>query len=63
VLAGLTILAAAWHFGFRRLRMREQRPRLVVVCLAGLIAVWFALAGFHPVFFSLLLVVYPQVFR
>jgi signal transduction histidine kinase len=63
VLAGLTALAAAWHLGFRRLGMDDQQPRLVVVYLAGLIAIWFALAGIHPVFFSLLLVVYPQVFR
>jgi hypothetical protein len=63
VLAGLTTLAAAWHLGFQRLGMDDQQPRLVVVYLAGLIAIWFALAGFHPVFFTLLLVVYPQVFR
>jgi signal transduction histidine kinase len=41
----------------------EQRPRLVAVYLAGLGGLWFALAGVHPVFFSLLLAVYPQVFR
>jgi signal transduction histidine kinase len=36
---------------------------MVVVYLVGLVGLWFALAGIHPVFFSLLLVVYPQVFR
>jgi signal transduction histidine kinase len=63
VLAGLVGVAAAWHLGFRRLGVGEERPRLVLVWLTGLLAVWFVLAGIHPVFFSLLLVLYPQVFR
>jgi hypothetical protein len=50
---------AAWHLGFRRLGIDEQRPRLVLVYLAGLLAFWFVLAGIHPVYFSLLLVLYP----
>ena len=62
-MVGLVGLAAAWHLGFRRLGIAEERPRLVLVYLAGLLVVWFVLAGTHPVFFSLLLVLYPQVFR
>ena len=54
---------AAWHLAFRRLGIDEQRPRLVLVYLAGLLAIWFVLAGIHPVYFSLLLVLYPQIFR
>jgi hypothetical protein len=34
-----------------------------VAGLAALAALWFVLAGIHPAFFSLLLVLYPQVFR
>jgi signal transduction histidine kinase len=36
---------------------------LVLAYLAGLLVLWFLLAGFHPAYFSLLLVLYPQVFR
>jgi hypothetical protein len=54
---------AAWHLGFRRLGIDGQRPRLVLVYLVGLLALWFVLAGIHPVYFSLLLVLYPQIFR
>jgi DNA-binding NarL/FixJ family response regulator len=61
--AGLTALVAAWHFTFRRLGIDEDRPWLVAAYLAGLFALWFLLAGIHPAFFSLLLVLYPQVFR
>jgi signal transduction histidine kinase len=63
LVAGLVALAAAWHLGFRRLGITEDRPALVTVYLAGLLTGWFVLAGIHPVFFSLLLVLYPQVFR
>ena len=62
-MAGLTALVAAWHFTFRRLGIDEDRPWLVAAYLAGLFALWFLLAGIHPAFFSLLLVLYPQVFR
>ena len=62
-MAGLTALVAAWHFTFRRLGIDEDRPWLVAAYLAGLFALWFLLAGSHPAFFSLLLVLYPQVFR
>ncbi len=43
--------------------MTEERPRIAMAYLAGLLALWFVLAGIHPAFFSLLLVLYPQVFR
>ena len=62
-MAGLVALVAAWHFTFRRLGFDEDRPRLVLVYLAGLFALWFVLAGIHPAFFSVLLVLYPQIFR
>jgi signal transduction histidine kinase len=61
--AGLAALLAVWHLGFQRLGIAEQRPRPVLVYLAGLFALWFVLAGIHPAFFSLLLALYPQVFR
>jgi len=61
--AGLTALVAAWHFTFQRLGIDDDRPWLVAAYLAGLFALWFLLAGIHPAFFSLLLVLYPQVFR
>lgn len=61
--AGLAAAMAAWHFLFRRAGINEERPRLVVVYLAGLLALWFVLAGIHPAYFSLLLGLYPQVFR
>jgi signal transduction histidine kinase len=60
---GLTALTAGWHLAFRRAGMTEVRPRLAMVYLAGVLATWFVLAGIHPAFFSLLLVLYPQVFR
>jgi signal transduction histidine kinase len=34
-----------------------------VVYLAGVLGLWFLLAGIHPVYFSLLLALYPQIFR
>jgi signal transduction histidine kinase len=59
-LAGAT---AGWHLTLQRLGVSEARPRLVLVYLAGLLVLWFVLAGIHPAYFSLLLVLYPQVFR
>jgi signal transduction histidine kinase len=61
--AGLAAAMAAWHFLFRRLGINEERPSLVLGYLAGLLALWFVLAGIHPAYFSLLLALYPQVFR
>jgi signal transduction histidine kinase len=60
---GLSALLAGWHLGFRRLGIDEDRPRRVLVYLFGLLGLWFVLAGIHPAFFSLLLVLYPQIFR
>jgi hypothetical protein len=62
-LVGLSALLAAWHLAFRRLGINEQRPGLVLVYLAGMLGLWFVLAGIHPVYFSLLLVLYPQIYR
>jgi signal transduction histidine kinase len=61
--AGLAAVMAAWHLLFRRVGIDEERPRLVLGYLAGLLALWFVLAGVHPAYFSLLLALYPQVFR
>ncbi|HEX4908546.1 MAG TPA: hypothetical protein VFW32_08155, partial [Actinomycetes bacterium] len=60
-LAGLSVLMAAWHLAFRRLGIDGQRPWLVLVYLVGLLALWFMLAGIDPVYFALLLVLYPQI--
>jgi CheY-like chemotaxis protein len=61
--AGLALLTAGWHLGFRRLGIDETRVGLTLVYLVGLFTLWFAPAGLHPAYFSLLLVMYPQVFR
>ena len=60
-LVALTALAAGWHLAFQRLGLTDSRPRLALVYLAGLLSLWFVLAGLHPVHFSLLPVPYPQV--
>jgi hypothetical protein len=59
----VVVLTAGWHLGFRRLGINEERVWLVLVYLAGLLTLWFVLAGIHPAYFSLLLVMYPQIFR
>jgi signal transduction histidine kinase len=43
--------------------MTECRPGLSLAYLAGLFTIWFTLAGIHPAYYSLLLVLYPQIFR
>jgi hypothetical protein len=63
LLAGLTALAAAWHLGWERLRIGEERPWLSLAYLTGLFTIWFALDGVHPASYSLLLVLYPQIVR
>jgi signal transduction histidine kinase len=60
---GLAAATAGWHLGFQRLGVGEERPWLVLAYLVGLFTLWFALAGLHPAYYSLLLVMYPQVFR
>ena len=61
--AGLAVLAAGWHLAFQRFGVSQARPRLALAYLAGLLALWFVLAGVHPAYFSLLVVLYPQAFR
>jgi signal transduction histidine kinase len=61
--AGLVLLTVGWHLAFQRLGVGQARPGLSLAYLAGLLTLWFALAGIHPAYFSLLLVIYPQVFR
>jgi DNA-binding NarL/FixJ family response regulator len=61
--AGLALATAGWHLRFQRLGVGERRPWLAIAYLAGLASLWFPLAGLHPAYFSLLLVMYPQVFR
>ena len=63
VILGVALLTAGWHLGLWRLGICEQRTELVLVYLAGLFTLWFVLAGLHPAYFSLLLVMYPQIFR
>jgi hypothetical protein len=62
-LAWLTLLVVGWHLGFQRLGIGQDRPWLVLAYLVGLVSIWFVLAGIHPAYFSLLLVLYPQIFR
>jgi signal transduction histidine kinase len=63
-LLGLAAAFAAWHLLARRLGLLdEEAPRRVLVYTTGLVVLWFFLAGLHPAFFSLLLILYPQVFR
>jgi signal transduction histidine kinase len=63
VVVGVALLTAGWHLGLWRLGIGEERTELVLVYLAGLFTLWFVLAGIHPAYFSLLLVMYPQIFR
>jgi len=63
VIVGVVLLTAGWHLGLGRLGIGQERTELVLVYLAGLFTLWFVLAGIHPAYFSLLLVMYPQIFR
>jgi signal transduction histidine kinase len=63
MLGALTVAAAGWQLAFQRLGICEERPRLVMAYLAGLLVLWYLLAGIHPAHYSLLLVLYPQIFR
>ena len=56
----MAMLAAGWHLGLWRLGLDEERTELVLVYLTGLFTLWFVLAGIHPAYFSLLLVMYPR---
>jgi signal transduction histidine kinase len=63
VMLGLAALMAAWHLAFERLGIPRESPAPVLVYWAGLVAIWFFLAGIDPAYFSLLLGLYPQIFR
>jgi signal transduction histidine kinase len=63
VMLGLVAVMVAWNLAFERLRVSEGSPLLVLVYWAGLIVIWFFLAGIDPTYFSLLLALYPQIFR
>jgi signal transduction histidine kinase len=58
----LAAAAAGWQLAGHRWRPHE-RPRPVMVYLGGLAVLWFLLTGIHPVYYALLVVLYPQVFR
>jgi signal transduction histidine kinase len=59
----VALLTAGWQLGFRRLGIDQERTGRALVYLIGLFTLWFVLAGIHPAYFSLLLVMYPQIFR
>jgi signal transduction histidine kinase len=63
VMIALAAAMAAWHLAFERLGISEDTPRPALLYWAGLVAMWFFLAGIDPTYFSLLLGLYPQVFR
>jgi signal transduction histidine kinase len=63
VMLALAAAMAAWHLAFERLGMSDDTPRLALLYWAGLVAMWFFLAGIDPTYFSLLLALYPQIFR
>jgi signal transduction histidine kinase len=63
VMLALVAAMVAWTLVFERLGISEDAPRLVLVYWAGLVAMWFFLAGIDQTYFSLLLALYPQVFR
>jgi signal transduction histidine kinase len=63
VMLALVGAIVAWTLVFERLGISEDAPRLVLVYWAGLVVMWFFLAGIDPTYFSLLLGLYPQVFR
>jgi hypothetical protein len=60
VVLGLAAVTAGWHLAFQRTGVDEQRPGRALLYLGGLVVLWFLLAGTHPVYFSALLVIYPQ---
>jgi signal transduction histidine kinase len=63
VMLALVALMVAWSLAFERLGISEGSPPLVLLYEVGLAVVWFFLAGIDPTYFSLLLALYPQVFR
>jgi signal transduction histidine kinase len=63
VMLALAAAMVAWHFAFERIGMPEDTPRRALLYWAGLVAMWFFLAGIDPTWFALLLALYPQIFR
>jgi signal transduction histidine kinase len=63
VMLALVALMVAWNLAFERLGIPEDSPWPVLLYWAGLIAIWFFLTGIDPTYFSLLLALYPQIFR
>jgi signal transduction histidine kinase len=63
VMLALVALMVAWNLAWERLGISEDSPRPVLLYWAGLILIWFFLTGIDPTYFSLLLALYPQVFR
>jgi signal transduction histidine kinase len=63
VMLALVASMVAWNLAFERLGVSEESPRLALTYQAGLLVIWFFLAGFDPTYFSLLLALYPQIFR
>jgi signal transduction histidine kinase len=59
----LAAAMAAWNLAFERLGIAERSPPPVLLYWAGLVVLWFFLAGIEPAYFSLLLALYPQIFR
>jgi len=63
VMLALVAAMVAWNLVFERRRISEGSPWPVLLYWAGLIVMWFFLAGIDPTYFSLLLGLYPQIFR
>jgi signal transduction histidine kinase len=63
VMLALVALMVAWNLAWDRRWISEDSPWPVLLYWAGLIVIWFFLAGIDPTYFSLLLALYPQIFR
>jgi signal transduction histidine kinase len=63
VMLALVASMVAWNLAFERLGVSEESPRLALLYQAGLAVIWFFLSGIDPTYFSLLLALYPQIFR
>jgi len=70
VMLALVASMVAWNLAFDRLGISEGSPWPVllfwgglIVFWGGLIVMWFFLTGIDPTYFSLLLALYPQIFR
>jgi signal transduction histidine kinase len=63
VMLALVALMVGWNLAWERLGISEDSPWPVLLYWAGLIVIWFFLTGIDPTYFSLLLALYPQIFR